>query len=115
MDAGSETVRQRLDEEEVPPEEVADEELGGGEVEDGKIALALVSNYMSQHSLKLFVPWIVTAACMSTVSFEAIHCKQQGFTSHCCASMYLWLITLKHLCGKLSILLMDACKENPPP
>ena len=39
MDAGSETVRQRLDEEAVPPEEVADEELvGGGEAEDGKIA-----------------------------------------------------------------------------
>ena len=40
MDAGSETVRQRVDEEAVPPEEVADEELGG-EAEDGKIALAI--------------------------------------------------------------------------
>ena len=70
MDAGSETVRQRVDEEAVPPEEVADEELGG-EAEDGKIAL-VTRNYMSQHSLKLFVPWMVTAACMSTVFFEAI-------------------------------------------
>ena len=47
MDAESETVRQRLDEEAVPPEEVADEELGGGEAEDGKIALTLASTCRS--------------------------------------------------------------------
>ena len=47
MDAENETVRQRLDEEAVPPEEVADEELGGGEAEDGKIALTLASTCRS--------------------------------------------------------------------
>lgn len=48
MASESETVRQRVDEEAVPPEEVADEELGGGEAEEdgseGKILATTCSS-----------------------------------------------------------------------